>query len=203
MKTLALARVSYQDDFLISFHVYMMTGSFHMSLCEGTPHVNKIHLWFKIANITHALPIPVYRQMCGRFAFTWYLSEISYQSDILAPVQQLKWTHPRGAWLRHGIWWWYQVNKCRTRRGNRSELAPVRKSPRCHVNTPLRWGETRATPDWKECLKYLVECTTRLELALTLKIRKRLTIKCMQLQIYYCAHSWNIFNTWKEISHLR
>ena len=106
-------------------------------------------------------------------------------------------------WRRHGIWWWYQVNKCRTRRGNRSELAPVRKSPWCHVNTPLRWGETRATPDWKECLKYLVECKTTLELALTVKIRKRLTIKCMQLQIYYCAHSWNIFNTWKEISHLR
>ena len=76
---------------------------------------------------------------------------------------------PRGDLRRHRIWWWYQVNKCRTRRGNQSELVPVRKSPRCHVNTPLRWGETRATPDWKECLKYLVEWNTRLELALTVK----------------------------------
>ena len=37
---------------------------------------------------------------------------------------------------RHGILWWYHVNKCRAMRGNRSELAPARKSPRCHVNSP-------------------------------------------------------------------
>ena len=66
-------------------------------------HVNKIHVWFKIANITHALPVPVYRQMFGRFAFTWYLCEISYRSDILAPVQQLKWTHPRGSQSGDGM----------------------------------------------------------------------------------------------------
>ena len=44
MRKLAPARVSYRDDFLISFHVYMMSGSFHISLCEGTLHVNKIHV---------------------------------------------------------------------------------------------------------------------------------------------------------------
>ena len=38
---------------------------------------------------------------------------------------------------RHDILWWYHINKCRAMRGNRSELAPARKSPRCHVNTPL------------------------------------------------------------------
>ena len=32
--------------------------------------------------------------------------------------------------------WWYHVNKYRTKRGNRSELASVRKSPRYHVNSP-------------------------------------------------------------------
>ena len=37
---------------------------------------------------------------------------------------------------RHGILWWYHVNKCRAMRGNQSELAPAWKSPRCHVNTP-------------------------------------------------------------------
>ena len=37
---------------------------------------------------------------------------------------------------RHDILWWYHVNKYRAMRGNRSELAPKRKSPRCHVNTP-------------------------------------------------------------------
>ena len=44
MRKLAPARVSYRDDFLISFHVYMMSESFHISLCEGTLHVDKIHV---------------------------------------------------------------------------------------------------------------------------------------------------------------
>ena len=38
---------------------------------------------------------------------------------------------------QHDILWWYHVNKCRPMRGTWSELAPGRKSPRCHVNTPL------------------------------------------------------------------
>ena len=38
---------------------------------------------------------------------------------------------------QHDILWRYHVNKCRPMRGNQSELAPGRKSPRCHVNTPL------------------------------------------------------------------
>ena len=46
----------------ILYRVYIMTGSFHISLFEGTLHVDKIHVRFKIANITHALPVPVYRQ---------------------------------------------------------------------------------------------------------------------------------------------
>ena len=62
MKKLAPARVSYRDNFLISYRVYMMTGLFHISLIEGTLHVDKMHVRFKIANITHALPVPVYRQ---------------------------------------------------------------------------------------------------------------------------------------------
>ena len=62
MRKLAPAWVSYWDDFLILYRVYMMTGSFHISLFEGTLHVDKIHVWFKIANITHALPVPVYWQ---------------------------------------------------------------------------------------------------------------------------------------------
>ena len=62
MRKLAPARVSHWDDFLISYRVYMMTWSFHTLLFNGTFHVDKIHVWFKIANITHALPVPVYRQ---------------------------------------------------------------------------------------------------------------------------------------------
>ena len=44
MRKLAPARVSYRDDFLISYRFYMMTGSFHFSLLEGTLHVDKINL---------------------------------------------------------------------------------------------------------------------------------------------------------------
>ena len=44
MRKLAPARVSYRDDFLISYRVYIMTESFHISLFEGTLHVDKIHV---------------------------------------------------------------------------------------------------------------------------------------------------------------
>ena len=42
MRKLALARISYQDDFLILYPIYMITGSFYITLFEGTLHVNKI-----------------------------------------------------------------------------------------------------------------------------------------------------------------
>ena len=49
----------------------------------------------------------------------------------------------RGDSRRHNILWWYHVNKYRAIRGNRSELAPARKSPLFHVNTPLDYlGKT-------------------------------------------------------------
>ena len=44
MRKLAPARVSYQDDFLIWYRVYMMTGPFCISLFEGTVYVDKIHV---------------------------------------------------------------------------------------------------------------------------------------------------------------
>ena len=44
MRKLALARVSYRDDFLILHRVYIMTESYHISLFEGTLHVDKIHV---------------------------------------------------------------------------------------------------------------------------------------------------------------
>ena len=62
MRKLSPARVSHWDDLLISYRVYMMTGSFHILSFKGTFHVAKIHVWFKMANITHTLPVPVYRQ---------------------------------------------------------------------------------------------------------------------------------------------
>ena len=61
MRKLAPAQVSYRDDFLILYRVYIMTGSVHISSFEGTLH-GKIHLRFKIANTAQALPVPVYWQ---------------------------------------------------------------------------------------------------------------------------------------------
>ena len=42
----------------------------------------------------------------------------------------------RGDLRRHNILWWYHLNKYGAIRGNRSVLAPGRKSSRCHVDTP-------------------------------------------------------------------
>ena len=42
MRKVAPARVSYRHDFLISYRVNMMTGLFHISLFEGTLHVDKM-----------------------------------------------------------------------------------------------------------------------------------------------------------------
>ena len=35
---------TYQDDVLILYPTYMVTGSFYISLFEGTLHVNKIYM---------------------------------------------------------------------------------------------------------------------------------------------------------------
>ena len=62
MRKITPARVSHWDDFLILYRIYMMTASIHILLFKGTFRVDKIHVWFKIANITHAVPVPVYQQ---------------------------------------------------------------------------------------------------------------------------------------------
>ena len=79
MRKLAPARVSYRDDFFISYRVYIMTGSFHISLFEGTLHVDKIHVRFKIANITHVPPVPDYQH-----DFTPKLVVVSRLHDTVA-----------------------------------------------------------------------------------------------------------------------
>ena len=123
------------------YPVYTMTGSFRISLFERTLHVNKIYVWFKIANITHALPVPVHRQT----DFPPKRVVVSRLHDTVArfrtrvkfsPRYNNRVNSRRGDSRQHDILWWYHVNKCRALRGNRSELAPGRKSPRCHVNTP-------------------------------------------------------------------
>ena len=54
----------------------------------------------------------------------------------------------RGDSRWNDILWWYHVNKCRALRGNRSELAPARKSPRCHVNNPFKLNLTKPHTDY-------------------------------------------------------
>ena len=46
MRKLTPAQVSYWDDFLISYRFYMTTGSFNISLFEGTLHVDKIRMHY-------------------------------------------------------------------------------------------------------------------------------------------------------------
>ena len=138
MRKFVLARVSYRDDFLISYRIYMMTGSFHVSLFEGTLHVDKIHMWFKIANIMHALPIPVYRQT----DFTPILIPLIPLWDFVPEWNSRPSTRTRVNWRRgdsrrHDILWWNHVNKYRAMRGNWSELAPGRKSPPVSCKHPL------------------------------------------------------------------
>ena len=45
---------------------------------------------------------------------------------------------PRGDSRRHGILWWYHVNKYRAMRGNRSELAPGAKVAPVSCKHPLK-----------------------------------------------------------------
>ena len=125
------ARVSCRDDFLISYRVYMMTGSFHTSLFEGTLHIDKIHVWFNNANITQALHRNGWTFRVYMIPLRDFVPEWNFRPGTRTGVNSR-----RGDSRRHDSLWWFDVNKYRALRGNRSELAPGRKSPRCHVNTP-------------------------------------------------------------------
>ena len=69
MRKLAPTSVSYRDYFFISYHIYIMTRSFHISLFEGTLHADKIHIRFKLANIT-GRPISHRNGWSSRFYMT-------------------------------------------------------------------------------------------------------------------------------------
>ena len=69
MRKLAPARVSDGDDFLISYRVYMMTGSFHIFLFNGTFQVDKRKRY--ACATRSSLPADRFHtEMGGRFAFT-------------------------------------------------------------------------------------------------------------------------------------
>ena len=84
-----------------------MTWSFYISLFEGTLHVDKIHARFKIANIMHALPVPVYRLT----DFTPKRVFVSRLHDTAARFRTGVKFSRRGDLRRHDILWWYYVNK--------------------------------------------------------------------------------------------
>ena len=81
MRKLAPARVSHWDDFLISYRVYMMTGSFHILLFNGTFHVDKYTFASKSLTLRMRYPF----QSTGR--------PISHQSRSQSP--RAFWSAPR------------------------------------------------------------------------------------------------------------
>ena len=138
----------YRDDFLISYRVYMMTGLFHISLFEGTLHVDKIHVSDMCDSKSQTLRMRYPFQSTGRPIFTpkllvglrLHYTVARFRTGAKFSSQYNNRGEPtRGDSRRHDVLWWYHVNKCRAMRGNRSELALVRKSPRCHVNTSCRY----------------------------------------------------------------
>ena len=134
MGKLAPARVSYRDDFVILQHVYMMTGSFHTMFTWKLNADEAILDWQKLRM---------------RYLFQSTCKPISHRNEwsfrfYIIPLRNIvpEWNSRPGARTgvnsrQHDILWWYHVDKCRAMRGNRSELALTRKSPRCHVNNPL------------------------------------------------------------------
>ena len=139
---------TWENSHRLEFHTGMtfwfrIAFTLRLGHFEGTLHVDELHAWFKIANITHALPFPVYQQT----DFTPKRLVVSLLHDTVARFSTGVKFSPRynnrgeltPGWLdaSDNILWQYHVNKCWAIRGNRSDLAPARKSPRCHENTPL------------------------------------------------------------------
>ena len=141
MRKLAPVRVSYQDDFLISYRVTWWLGHFvsrylkvhFMSIkytCDSKSQTLRMHYLFRSTGrpISHwnGWSFRVYTIPLRDFVPGWN-SRPGARPGVNSRRGDSRW---------HDILWWYHVNKYRAIRGNWSELAPGRKSPRCHVNTP-------------------------------------------------------------------
>ena len=114
-----------------------LQGHFISRLYEAL-HVDKIHEQFNYECATRSsLPADRFHtETSGCFAFTCYrlrnfVPEWYSRSGTTTGVSSRQCDS-----RRYGILCWYHVNKYRATRGNRSELAPARKSSRCHVNAP-------------------------------------------------------------------
>ena len=127
-------------------------------------HLGYFEVRFKIANITHALPVPVHRQT----DFTPKRVVVSRLHDAGARFRTGMKFSPRynnrckltPRWLAHTRnFVGYHVNKCRVmwEGTGRSELAPARKSPQCHVNTlrsQVKISLLLLFVAWKSALKH-------------------------------------------------
>ena len=116
-------------------------GQFISRYLKGTFHVDKIHVRFKITNITHARPVPVYRPISHRNVRSFGVYMIPLLDFVpewhSRPGTTTGVNSRRGGSCRHDILCWYHLNKCRAMRGNRSELTPARNAP-VSCKQPLR-----------------------------------------------------------------
>ena len=133
---------------------WTLSGGVYMrKLAPARVHtdVDKMHVWFKSRTLRMRYPF----QSTGKPISHRNGWSFSCLHDTVARfrtgVKFSPWYKNRGGltpgWLAPA-WnlWWYHVSKYRAMRGNRSGVAPGRKSPRCHVNNPSDgqlWDHTR------------------------------------------------------------
>ena len=111
-------------------------------LFEGSFHVDKMHMWFKIANIVHALPVLVLWQT----DFTPKRVLVSCLHETIArfrtAVKFLLWYNNSGeltqGWLAPG--WYFVVVSCKQMQSHEREPEWTRSRAKVvseyHVNTP-------------------------------------------------------------------
>ena len=93
---IALAQVSYRDDFLILYYVYMMMGHFISQLFDCTLHVGKIHVWMNSETLCMCYPFQsTCRPIWHRNRWSFHVYMMSLWNFYLTPVQQPEWTHFR------------------------------------------------------------------------------------------------------------
>ena len=134
MRKLAPARVSYQDDFLILYQVYIMTESFTSCYLK----VLFMLIKYKCDSKSQTLIVRYPFQSTGRPISCW--NGWSFRVYMILPWDFVpEWNSRLGTrtgvnsrWgdsRLHDILWWYHVNKYRAMRANRSELAAGQKFP--------------------------------------------------------------------------
>ena len=132
VRKLVLVWVSHWDslfDFVLHFISRYLKWALHVDkihMCHSKLQTLRMHFPFQFTG----RPIPLQNGCLFRINFTWYIARFCTGVNFLPRYNN------RGDSQRHVILWWYHVNKCRAMRGNQSDLARMRKLPRCHVNTP-------------------------------------------------------------------